>query len=118
VVTVDEIESLYYEITGEAKKLSDLEDIYTYYAFLDETLKIDSTDKASRLLYIGANYWIGGSAYDEKGLWIGDKKGHVREQTYDACGVRPVVTLVSGVQISDTNTRDGSSVDSAYILKY
>ena len=67
--------------------------------------------KAYDLLATGMMYWLGGPIkFSEKGLWMIYGSGGVDEYGYTtgtAVGVRPVVTLKSGIKIAEDNVGTG-----------
>ena len=116
-LTTTELETTYATLTRTTKTMSEL-DVMTHPCKTSNMLTVNPnmSEKANDLLGIGMNYWLGGSSYDASSLWIVGANGNVLGNYIDAGGVRPVLSLNSGVQISSTNTGDGSSVNSAYTL--
>lgn len=116
---LNEIETLYQEITGISKTMND-------FYMNDSNLLLDSglqTVAGSRwksiyagLLYNGSFYWLGGASWDTSYLWYVYANGMTYHNCDYTAGVRPVVYLQAGVKVSDTNMFDGTGADKAYTL--
>ena len=60
--------------------------------------KFSNLGKASQLLHIGAHYWLGGETYNTSGsLWNVQSDGKYYCQDNMAIGIRPVISLKSGI---------------------
>lgn len=114
-----EIEKVYQAITRLTKNMNDLR----YPSYLDnENLKSSSganwKDSYEDLFQNGAEYWLGGfpdGKYNEWDVWRVREDGWLdSDGSRNYAYVRPVITLKSGIQVSDANTGNGSNVDLAY----
>ena len=120
-LTTSEVETAYAALTGVTKTIREL--MSTSYALRTSNMQTAATGagntmstKANDLLGIGMAYWLGGSSYSSSYLWGVLYDGIVYGSYFNTRGVRPVVSLNSGIQINSTNVGDGSSVSSAYTL--
>ncbi len=115
-----EIETLYNKITGTSIVMNDL-------CSMHNTLKTSSIKEVAGdkwkesynyLLEIGLPYWVGGSSLDDNKLWLVGVEGGVSNMSsgYKSVGVRPVITLKSGVKVDVSQDEDGLSEVTAYKL--
>ena len=116
-MTTNEIEAAYAELTGTSKTMSQLNSMsYSLRTSNMTGVNANMSAKAHDLLGIGMTYWLGGSAYSESGLWFVYNHGNVNYSNVNTRGVRPVVSLNSGVQIAGDNTGTGENESTAYKL--
>ena len=118
-ITTEEISQAYFDITGDKKTIRELEALNNSFITSNMiTVNKDMSKKAYDLLGNGMFYWINGTRstyYDN--LYCLTNECVIDSTFTGNFGVRPVVTLNAGIQISSTNAGDGSSVSLAYILK-
>lgn len=119
--TDGEVETLYKAITGDTKTITELSHNYALGTTVMKSVVQSKgntwNDKWNDLMSTGQRYCLGGTAYSTYHYWYTDISGYVHAQNLNSWGVRVVVTLDAGVQISNTNTGDGNSSDKAYTIK-
>ena len=117
-MTTTELETAYEALTGIAYTMT-----YNASNYLMRTSNMTFKDtvlaeKGKDLLGNGISYWLGGSSSGTYSLWDVRLSGGVSDTSYygSAYGVRPVVSLNSGVQIAGDNTGTGADVSTAFKL--
>ncbi len=65
---------------------------------------------------MGDSYWLAGSTTQGGWLYLVNTVGGILQVHTMGVGVRPVVSLQSGVKVNDTNVGDGTSESKAYTL--
>ena len=119
-MTTDELMTAYNSLTNQTKTISNI-----YYSNSLEyacrtsvmlTYNSSMSTKAYDLLGNGLNHWLGGVSKNTSALWVGGGSGGVDKDEDYTRGVRPVVSLKSGVQIAGDNTGTGADVSTAYKL--
>ena len=115
-LTTTEVETAYAALTGTTKTMSELYNITQSLKTSNMTsVNSSMSTKAYDLLGNGLSYWLGGSSNNTNGLWRVVNDGEVGNAANFLQGVRPVVSLKSGVQIAEDNTGTGA-YGSAYKL--
>ena len=116
-ITADEILAIYKEITKTETNISKIENRVAFQtAIMERTAGDNWEEKYTDLLNIGENYWIGGAVNSETQelLYINNQGAPVYNNTNNTYGIRPVVTLQSGVKVSNAETANGNSSNLAY----
>jgi hypothetical protein len=128
---VAEIENLYKTITDE-KNIPSIKSLDYFYGdvgyentvFSSSELGLTLEDKTVDFLCNGMSYFLGGSSYisifgdgDEDDLFGVNRNGILIGVASAHAGIRPVITLKTGIQVSDDNTGNGY-YGSPYTLKY
>jgi hypothetical protein len=127
---IPEVEKLYKYITDE-KNIRTMGEFnygfadnfgYQKYIFKSSELGLTLEDKTVDLLGNGLGNWLGGCSAvvdgdNEYSIFVVLENGLVKFATGGFAGVRPVVTLKTGIQVSDNNTGNGY-YGSPYTLKY
>ena len=111
--TNTELETLYKYITG-ANTIAMSSLILQY--LTDSNLSSTATSngktmdtKCNGLITCGTTYWLGGAPCSAGNLWDVYSDGIVNGNNNSTRGVRPVVSLKSGVKVADDNTGTGAS---------
>lgn len=117
---IDEIEQAYKIITGQNIVELDSTDLST--ATLKKLSGNNWKESYKDLLDNGQCYWLGGRAYSGNYAYYSyfvNHNGHIDGSYHKDCqayGVRPVVSLQSGVKVSSNNIGNGLSSSSAYSI--
>ena len=120
-LTVNELMTAYNTLTNQSGKTIDdiwYNDSSEYACRTSVMLTYNSgmSAKAYDLLGNGITYWLGELSSDESSLWFVGSSGVVNYNDDVAYGVRPVVSLKSGVKIAGDNRGTGADVSTAYKL--
>jgi len=114
---INEIEEAYTVITKDQKTMTELYgDKKLGTTTLREVAGNNWKDSYIDLFSIGQPYYLGGASYNKSWLFAVNNVGSVTLHYDWEIGIRPVVSLQSGVKVSSTNEGDGSSSDSAYSI--
>lgn len=115
---LNEIEEAYATITGTTKTMTELSNMpsplgtTTLTSAVGANWKLNYTD----LLANGQSYFLGGASISADALWRVNISGYVGRDNGTPSGVRPVVSLQSGVKLDSSNTGDGTSSNTAYTI--
>ncbi len=115
---LNEVEKAYQDITGQEKTMDNFWDASN--PFKTSDMQNAASDKWKEsytdLLGIGQYYWLGGSSWGGNRLWYVYNYGSLGNDYGNTYGVRPVVSLKSGVKVSETEGKDGITAEKAYTI--
>lgn len=113
----EEVEKVYTTITGKTKPMADL---YGKYVLGTTTLKAETVsnwkENYTDLLANGQDYWLAGETQEDSRVWRIAYNGGAFGGAMATYGVRPVISLQSGVKLNSNNVGDGSTSTSAYTI--
>lgn len=95
--TNGELEKLYTAISGKTMTMTQLDDDRDW-PCSDESLGLDENSKAYKLIANGEDYFVAGVAKYSYTFWEMSYKGWIENSARAAMGVRPVVTLKTGIK--------------------